>query len=171
MREHLTSFNYIIHEKTDVLDGTTTKANYKYVNSNHLGLFFLKTAGGVTILQEGNVSFAIVNNPNEHHYFSIVLQKFMDFLRSKGLEPINDGNDILVDGFKVCAFSSNYIEEYKWSFSSFTFTINIDLDLVRNVCNKPMVKIPKGLSEFGITREEILNLLEEVINETFNTRG
>ena len=33
--------------------------------------------------------------------------------------------------------------------------INTKLEDIKKICTKPMVKVPKGLSEYGITTEEV----------------
>ena len=33
--------------------------------------------------------------------------------------------------------------------------INTNLDHIKAICRKPMKKVPKGLSEYGITTEEV----------------
>jgi hypothetical protein len=40
-------------------------------------------------------------------------------------------------------------------FSSAALSINIDLDHIKAICRKSMNKVPKGLSEYGITTEEV----------------
>ena len=154
---------YAIHENTCVLDGTTTKANYDYCEKNNLKVYYLGTKGGVTILQEGNISIAIIDNYEDMwHKMDIVTDKLIKLLKSKGFNSYYEDNDVLVDGFKVCAFSKNMCKEKPWGYATLTFTINIDLDLIQNICNKPMIKVPKGLTEFGITTEDIEKLIKNL---------
>lgn len=158
MANHRTTFAYVVHDKTSVLDGTQSHANYEYVREHGLDLHYLATAGGVTVLYEGNLSTGFVGYPGwVSSTMSAYIAWFLGWLKSKGLNAYPEGNDILVDGYKVCAFSTNYNKETNWGLATITFTVNIDVDLVRSVCNKPMEKVPKGLSEYGITVEDIMN--------------
>lgn len=158
LKNHETNMHYVIHDKTTILDGTNTKADYEYIDDHGLEVYFLHTKGGVTVLYEGNLSTGFIgeykSNDKLMHDYIIA---FCKWLYGRGLKPVFDGNDLLIDGYKVCAFSSNYDEATQWGLATITFTVNIDVDLVRAVCNKPMEKVPKGLSEYGITVEDIMN--------------
>ena len=39
--------------------------------------------------------------------------------------------------------------------------VNVDLEAIKNACKKPMVKVPKALSEYGITTEEMVKFCED----------
>jgi hypothetical protein len=69
-----------------------------------------------------------------------------------------DGNDILIDGYKVSSISADTYNNMGVYF--FQFSIVVDLDLINNVCLKPMKKIPKGLSEYGISRINVMRKFE-----------
>ena len=40
-------------------------------------------------------------------------------------------------------------------------SFSVDLEQIESVCTKPMEKIPAGLNEFGVTREEVEEWLHE----------
>jgi hypothetical protein len=40
-------------------------------------------------------------------------------------------------------------------FTGVAIGINTNLDHIKAICKKPMVKVPKGLSDYGITTEEV----------------
>ena len=77
---------------------------------------------------------------------------FVDWLKSKGLNAEYVSNDIVVDGYKVCGMA---ITRYgRIDYTAGFIGINTNLDNIKAICKKPMVKVPKGLSEYGITTEE-----------------
>ena len=43
----------------------------------------------------------------------------------------------------------------------YQISINQDLDVIKHACTKPMEKIPKALSEYGITTEEMVKFCED----------
>lgn len=47
-------------------------------------------------------------------------------------------------------------------YSAFHVSINCNLELIKNICNKPMVKIPKGLNDFAITQEDVIGFLNSL---------
>lgn len=78
---------------------------------------------------------------------------FVDWLKAEGLNAEYTDNDILVDGYKVCGLC---ITRYgRIDYTSVFIGINTNLDHIKQICRKPMKKVPKGLSEYGITTEEI----------------
>ena len=78
------------------------------------------------------------------------------FLIERGLNAKKTSNDITVDGFKVSGYSSQYIGRSDFVYATFFVAFNDDLDDINTVCKKKIVKIPKGLDEYGITRDEVL---------------
>lgn len=168
LKQHLTNFYVLPFPETVVLKGRNGTPNYEYIKEHNMKVFELQTAGGNIVLHKGDVGIAIVGEYQYvHDRANEFLNNFKLFLESKGLVVSKDNNDVLANGYKVCSFSANYIKQYDWTFFTFGFSINVDLNLIKNICNKPMVKIPKGLSEFGITQEQVLVWLENWLSENF----
>jgi lipoate-protein ligase A len=109
-------------------------------------------SGGVIVSNIGDiwvVDFGEIKNDFAKRFSSYII----DFLKSKGLEASYQDNDILVDGYKV---SGSVVNRYSnITFSAFHLGINTNLEDIKKICTKPMKKIPKGLSEYGITTEEV----------------
>ncbi len=82
--------------------------------------------------------------------------KLVNYLQSKGLNAYLDGNDVLVDGFKVGSYMRANINGC-WN-TACHISIGMDVDLIKQVCTKEMYKIPKGLKDYGITQQEIIDL-------------
>ena len=81
------------------------------------------------------------------------------FLLSRGLNAKRTSNDITVDGYKVSGYSSQYIGQGDLVYATFFVAFNVNLEDINAVCKKKIVKVPKGLDEYGITREEVLSAL------------
>lgn len=78
---------------------------------------------------------------------------FVDWLRAKGLNAEYVKNDVLVDGYKVCGMC---VTRYgRIDYTGGIISMNVNLDHIKAICKKPMEKVPKGLSEYGITTEEV----------------
>lgn len=82
-----------------------------------------------------------------------------EFLVSKGLNAKKTSNDITVDGFKVSGYSSQYIGKEDLVYATFFAAFNVNLEDINAVCKKKIVKVPKGLDEYGISRQEVLDAL------------
>ena len=108
--------------------------------------------GGTILCNHGDIMFSHVAEPNNGWIFRFA-EHFTKWLKAKGLDAVYDGNDVLVDGYKVCGLC---ITRYGMvDFSSGFIGINTKLDHIKAICRKPMNKVPKGLSEYGITTDEV----------------
>lgn len=108
--------------------------------------------GGTILASVGDIMFSHVDKP-DNGWLARFAVHFVNWLKDKGLNAEYVKNDILVDGYKVCGLC---ITRYgRIDFSSGIVSLNVNLDHIKAICKKPMVKVPKGLSEYGITTEEV----------------
>lgn len=128
---------------------------------------------GCEIVESYCNSSTIVTNKGDlliGHFYAIengwrdrFIAYFVDWLKAKGLNAEYVDNDILVDGYKVCG---TCITRYgRIDYTSVFIGINTNLDLIKQICRKPMNKVPKGLSEYGITTEEVEQMFLEFCEE------
>lgn len=87
------------------------------------------------------------------------LEQLVEFLRSRGVEATRGRNDLLVEGRKAAGYTSFALGDSGLRLNGIHISINMDVELIRRVCNKPMYKIPAGLSEYGITRQDVMTAL------------
>lgn len=91
--------------------------------------------------------------PIENGWYSRFINYFVNWLKSKGLNAEYTDNDILVDGYKVCGMA---ITRYgRIDYTAGFIGINTNLDHIKKICKKPMNKVPKGLSDYGIITAEV----------------
>lgn len=81
------------------------------------------------------------------------------YLKEKGINCSIDNNDILCDGFKVAGDMLRNINKTTYLYA-IHISINVDINLINKICTKPMDKLPRGLSFYGIKREDILSYLK-----------
>ena len=134
----------IVHRATQVDADTCEEYGYEIVESFN--------NGGTILANQGDIIASHLAEP-ENGWLNRFAACFVDWLKAKGLNAEFTNNDILVDGYKVCG---TCITRYgRIDFSSVYIGINTNLDHIKAICKKPMVKVPKGLSEYGITTEEV----------------
>ena len=105
---------------------------------------FVSNAGDVGIGHCGTI---------DNDWCSRFIHYFVNWLNKRGLQATTEKNDILVDGYKVCGMC---VTRYGLiDYSCGLIGINTNLEHIKQICTKPMVKVPKGLSEYGITTEEV----------------
>jgi lipoate-protein ligase A len=108
--------------------------------------------GGTIVCGEGDI-LLIQFDRIENNWLGHFISYFVAWLKEKKLNAEQDSNDILVDGYKVCG---TVITRYgDLDFTGAVISLNPNLDHIKAICKKPMVKVPKGLSEYGITTEEV----------------
>lgn len=124
---------------------------------NNSGTFVgVKGSIVLTLKKHNNVS-----NENLSMLFSNAL---CEYLKNRGLNSTRcDNNDVLVDNFKVA--SGIYTQIGCWRYMGYQISINQDIDLIKTVCLKPMIKIPKALSDYGITTEEIVSFCKDFVKQ------
>lgn len=137
--------------------------NTEFIEANNLKHFYLKTGGGCIVAFPGNVEVAHFSTDCDNNFSGVVTDKVKNYLIDKGLNVSVNNNDILIDGYKVFSVGTvNYNQRIL--VTVIHVSINCDAELVDKVCLKPMLKKPIGLSEYGITSSEILELIMNEYN-------
>lgn len=140
----------IVHRKTQVDEETCEELGYEIVESYNNAGTIVSNAGDILI---GH--FAQPDNG----WYDRFIEYFITWLRAKGLNAEYVSNDILVDGYKVCGMC---ITRYgRIDYTGGIISMNVNLDHIKAICRKPMKKVPKGLSEYGITTEEVEEMFLE----------
>lgn len=118
--------------------------------------------GGTIVGNSGDIAFAHFGNI-ENGWMERLIEHFLDWLKGKGLDATYESNDILVDGYKVCGMC---VTRYgRIDYTAGFISVNANLDHIKAICRKPMNKVPKGLSEYGITTEEVEAMFLEFCNK------
>jgi len=140
----------IVHRKSQVDEEVCENLGYEIVESYN--------NAGTIVSNSGDVLIGHFYEPDNGWRDRFVVY-FLDWLKAKGLNAEYVDNDILVDGFKVCGLC---ITRYgRIDYTGGIISVNCNLDHIKAICRKPMVKVPKGLSEYGITTEEVEQMFLE----------
>lgn len=151
------------NNKTYVLVGKYQDVNFDFCKENSIEIINIQHNGGSVVLTESAIGFAHIGNDFDNKISNMIISDFVNFLRSKRLDAIYDGNDILVEGYKTSSSAKTIINNK--TYFVFQVSLNNDVELIKNICTKPMNKIPKSLSDFGVTREEVISFFEECENK------
>lgn len=139
-------------DETCVLGGADS-LNEEYCRHNNLAVYKTHNFGGTIVNFKGDICVANYQ-PNFNNFGEVFLVDFKHWLIGKGLNASCEGNDVLIDNkYKVASFMSQYVNGCLYT--ALHISVNMNLSVIQNVCTKPMNKIPKGLTEFGITGKEI----------------
>lgn len=143
----------IVHRESQVDHDTCEKLGYEIVESYN--------NAGTIVSNDGDILIGHFAQP-DNGWHDAFITYFIDWLKSKGLNAEYVSNDIVVDGFKVCGMC---ITRYgRIDYTGGIISMNVNLDHIKQICRKPMNKVPKGLSEYGITTEEVEQMFLDFCN-------
>lgn len=153
--EHLA---LIVHLETEIAYGWNEDVNLDYCLEHGIPAFNQKRNGGCIVCSQGNVGIGFIYNNHVYKEWVCVhlLRDFAEWLTERGLDVRYEKNDVLIDGCKVasgCGY--NIPPDFIRSYEGVQISVNQDLETIKSVCKKKMEKIPKALSEYGITTEEV----------------
>lgn len=119
----------------------------------------LKKKGGAMVTSPGDIVYCFTTK-KECPNFDTQLRKFLATkLSERNIKAEQVNNDLLVDGKKCSGTMHQQIG--KLHFYGGHISIDCNLDLIKEICTKEMVKIPCGLSDYGITTENVVRWLQE----------
>lgn len=147
---------FVTSKGISVLKGADN-LNEEYCNNNNLNIYKTHQFGGTIINFENDL--CVGNYQPAHNNFGMrIMEGIKDYLASKDIHSIINENDVLIEGkYKVASYMSTFINGCLYT--AIHISIDINLETIKNICTKPMKKIPKGLSEYGITQNEMKNLI------------
>ena len=155
--------------RTEAIYGAWDSCNINYCEENNIPYVHQKTlhGGGCIIGVKGNI-FVDAQKKNTFRNNIYLSKDFANtlcgYLKEKGLNSVKcDNNDVMVDGFKVA--SGVEIKNGDFKYMGYQISIYQDLETIKHVCNKPMIKIPKALSEYGITTEDMIYFCDKYFKE------
>lgn len=155
-------FLYFVPPKTAIFVGYQNFIDEIKLKGSDIDVFRLGNKGGVIVSNKGSL---IIGSFFDN---AIAFQKELSFeicklLQSKGYKACVFENDIIVDDtYKVASYSSRRFG--KSCFGAFQISFTVDLELIKSICVKKMVKIPRGLNDFGVTFDEVFAIFNKTKN-------
>lgn len=159
---------YGVPDKNYVFVGRNDEEQYnkEYCEQNDVELLKFPNQGGIIVSSNGDFDIGHFSKDHFNGFNFKFADMLINFLKDKGINATLVGNDILIDDkYKCGSFSSRIYGEILYS--AFHISINVDLQMIKDICVKPMsmFKVPKGLSDYGITTAEIKVLFENFVEE------
>lgn len=153
--------SYGIHDREIITTGN--EKDYKML---HIGLpvYNIGRNGGVIIHSIGDISgiFMQKNHDFCHEFPDFIVDK----LRERGLNARSDHNDIMInDKYKVGGFAYQELKDGRF-YVVFQLSVNCDDAAIFFICYDTPKK-PKGLSDFGISTEDVEKWLLEFLENRY----
>lgn len=162
IKDYLNNLGGYLTEKTDtvvvynsatcVLQGADN-LNTSYCYVKQIPIYKTHGFGGTIVNFKDDICVGNYQ-PNFNNFGKDFIIRFAEWLNDKGLNAVVDSNDVLVDGkYKVASYMSQYINGCLYT--AIHISVNMDLELIKSICTKPMNKVPKGLTDYGLKFGEI----------------
>ncbi len=157
-------FKITVMDRTEALYGGDWTIDKEWCDKNAIpysqGKLIKNT--GCIIAVKGNVLLDIKKRFNGGECLCDKFSKALcEYFKTKGMNSARqDNNDVLVDDFKVASGAEVTLPN-GFQYIAYQISINQDLDVIKHACLKPMVKVPKALSEYGITTEEMVEFCKK----------
>lgn len=143
---------YCVHDSKSVLYAGENAVDEALCAELGYRLMATRHTGGLVVVGDGDVSvihFGEIGNDWMHRFANYLIERY----KAKGLNATFDGNDVLIDGYKISGLSATPYGNIQYS--TIHIGVNTNLDHIKAICRKPMKKVPKGLSDYGITSKEV----------------
>ncbi len=128
----------------------------------------IKHEGGTIVLSPGDVDIGLFTvGYSGDTYRDRLVDAIMAMVQAQGYTATLDNNDVLINGRKVVGFGSRMFGSVLYT--AIHMSVDIDVELIRSICTKPMAKLPDGLKNYGITTQDILEILSEVFDHDFKS--
>lgn len=132
--------------------------NEEYCKEHDIDIYNSIDFGGGIVGFKGDIVFIVIKQDG----FEIdkqLAEIVNDFLIKQGLNTKYDNNDILVDDiYKVASYSSTNIGD-NVIYNAIQITFNADPEIIKEICKKDSVKIPRGLNFYNINENELLQTI------------
>ena len=150
------------HNETVIVESNSPCILYgadEFNNPNLLPTYNTHNFGGVIVNFDTDVC-VVHCEINGYAFGDSLMNNLVAWLKSKNINAYRDNNDLLVDGYKVASYVSSNCNGVIYSAAH--ISVKVVLDDIKAICTKPMIKTPKGLSEYGITNKALKAFLNTI---------
>ena len=139
----------------------------EYCQEHNIEIYNSVDFGGGIVGFEGDLVFIILKQDgwNIGEELGVLVK---DYLVDCGLNANIANNDVLIDDiYKVASYSSANTGD-GFIYTAIQITFNADNEIIRHICKKDSVKIPRGLTYYNIDKDDLLHNILNYIERTHN---
>lgn len=130
----------------------------KYCKKHDIDVYKSVDFGGGIVGFNGDIVLVILKQEGWDVGVKII-EKVKDYLTESGLNAGYNNNDILIDGiYKVASHSSVNVGD-RFIYTGVQITFNADPEIIKHICMKNSVKVPRGLSYYSVDKNKILEFI------------
>lgn len=151
---------WCVHERPLAFKSRLAQIDEDYCKEQDIEICNSFNFGGTIVVDKGDINLAVTRQ-NGWDVGNELLQYILDRLKNKIPNLTIDDNDLLYKNiYKLVSYASINVGD-GFIYSCWNITINPNIDRINKVCTKEMNKIPKSISDFGVTGEEIIQIFED----------
>lgn len=152
---------YCVYDNPVVFRSLSNDVNIDYCMQNNITVIDTGNMGGTIVANAGDMGVAILKKEGwtiGADTLNYLCEKLKDRIPNLRV----DGNDLIgEENFKLTSYASFNVGN-RVIYTIIAISFNPNIEHISNICSKPMNKIPKGLSDYGITREEIVDFINTI---------
>ena len=122
-------------------------------------MFATHHSGGTIIVFPGDLSL-YASSRERNKLGKRITERVRQYLLDAGINAVIDGNDVMADGKKVCSYGSSVVNGLLETVVH--VSINSDVELIRKICSKEMIKMPGALSDYGIAAQDVWGAVADI---------
>lgn len=154
-----------VHKRPLLCTGRIDSSDLHVARALGYDIATVEHLGGTIICSPGDISFAanVFGDPvgTENRFLDAMLAYLSNF----SSDVVRSENDILLDGKKVTSAAGARRNNGFGVFYAHC-SVNTNLDMIRRLCTKKMVKVPGRLADYDVPIEELKKVfLRNVLNE------
>lgn len=146
-------------EETAVHHGYEEEFDKNAAKEYNIPIYDIKRGGGAFVTSPGDVVYCYFIKTKQKNLNKELGGFIKEKLQQRGITSANLDNDLLIDGFKCAGFMDVCINGRY--FYGGHISINCNLELIQKICTKKMEKIPKGLSDYDISTENVIEWIQD----------
>lgn len=155
---------YMVVDEDYVSPGYNNTFDTDFCVKNGIKVLPSQNEGGVLFISKGDFEIGLFSKDTENKFHIQFANALKQYLTGKGINCEYRGNDLLVDDlYKVASYSSRRYGNIL--FTAFHIAINMNLEMIKAICLKPMLKVPKGLADYGVTTNEVKSLFLDFVKD------
>jgi lipoate-protein ligase A len=130
--------------------------NREVVRRNKIIPAPLNIIGGPIVSVVGDLNFLMVTK-DKTTWCTDIRETFVEWLKFNNLNAEIHKNDMLIAGKKFSG--STHFMQNGMNCEGFMVAMKNSEALVRQICTKPMEKVPTGLEDYGITKNDVFEFV------------
>lgn len=158
---------YGIPDNNFIYVGRGNTINDEFAKKHNVKVLEIPNEGGTIVISKGDLDYGIF----KYDGFNIIdglLKYAVECLKVKIKGIYLDGNDLIVEEngvkYKLGSGSSRDLGN-RYIYTALHFSVNVDVDLIKGICKKEMIKIPKALSDYGIDAKKLYDMMKNKLEE------